>query len=236
MSNGYFKFRKFTVVQDRCAMKVGTDGTLLGAWASMPGGGRRVLDIGTGTGLIALMMAQRFPEAHVTGIDIDDDAVLQARQNVACSPFASRMSILKADAATFDDTEPFDAIVSNPPYFNDALTCPDQQRTTARHTVSLSYRTLVASACKLLSPEGLFSVVIPADCRTSFESEVRLAGLFLSRVCLVKTTPKKQPKRQLIEFRKYPVSELDITEGVIEDEPHVRSEWYQRLTHQFYIR
>ena len=162
MANSFFKFQQFTVRQEHCAMKVGTDGTLLGAWAN---GGRSVLDIGTGTGLIALMMAQRFPEARVTAIDIDQAACLQAHDNVAASPFASRIQIVQADVADYE-AEPFDVIVSNPPYFVESLTCPDYQRTTARHTASLTYQTLMCSAFRLLSDEGRFSVIIPFDSRS----------------------------------------------------------------------
>ena len=234
MSNDSFKFKQFTVHQSRCAMKVGTDGTLLGAWTNIPSVGGRMLDIGTGTGLIALMLAQRAPEAMITGIDIDTNAVSQAHENIEASPFASRIQIVQADVADYK-AEPFDVIVSNPPYFMESLTCPDHQRTTARHTASLTYQTLMHSAFRLLTDEGLFSVIIPFDCRSLLESEASLAGFFMSRICGVKTTPQKQPKRYLIEFRKHPVSELDITEGILETEPCVRSEWYQELTKDFYL-
>ena len=236
MANDYFQFRQFTVRQSRCAMKVGTDGTLLGAWAEAPRGPVRILDIGTGTGLVALMMAQRFPEASVIGIDIDAEAVAQAQENVMESPFSSRVKIRQTDAAMLQDTDGFDAIVSNPPYFADALTCPDEQRTTARHAVSLSFDVLTDVAFRLLKDDGRFSVVIPSDGRSRLEAEARLRGFFLSRVCLIKTTPGKQPKRQLIEFRKQPVNEIDTTEGILEISPHVRSPWYQQLTQAFYIR
>lgn len=236
MANDYFQFKQFTVHQQRCAMKVGTDGTLLGAWAHVPVTSARILDIGTGTGLIALMMSQRFPDASVIGIDIDQDAVSQAQENVAASPFASRITICHRNILDFEDTKGFDAIVSNPPYFVDALTCPDQQRTMARHTVSLTYEGLMRSAYRLLKPNGLFSLVIPSECRSSIEAEACLAGFFLTRVCMIRTTPKKESKRQLIEFLKYPKNELFIEEGIIEDAPNVRSSWYQQLTQDFYIR
>ena len=138
MSNDYFQFRQFRIRQQRCAMKVGTDGTLLGAWAQMLMARGRILDIGTGTGLIALMMAQRFPDASVVGIDIDSEAVAQAQENVEESPFAQRITIRQADVLQFDDEGKFDAIVCNPPYFVNALTCPDQQRTTARKAIHMS--------------------------------------------------------------------------------------------------
>lgn len=236
MSNDYFQFRQFVVHQQRCAMKVGTDGTLLGAWAAAPSGQCRILDIGTGTGLIALMMAQRYPEAEVTGIDIDEDAVTQAVENVSLSPFSERVRIYRQNIVNFTDTIGFDAIVSNPPYFIDSLACPDDQRTIARHAVSLTYEQLMYQAYRLLKDEGRFSVVVPSDCRAKIEAAACLEGFFTTRVCLIKTTPRKQPKRQLIEFQKHPVSELDISEGVIEVSPNVRSEWYQQLTKEFYIK
>ena len=236
MSNDYFQFRQFVVHQQRCAMKVGTDGTLLGAWAAAPSGQCRILDIGTGTGLIALMMAQRYPEAEVTGIDIDEDAVAQADENVSLSPFSERVRIYLQDIVNFTDAIGFDAIVSNPPYFVDSLACPDDQRTIARHAVSLTYEQLMHQAYHLLKDEGRFSVVVPSDCRAKIEAAACLEGFFTTRVCLIKTTPRKQPKRQLIEFQKHPVSELDISEGVIEVSPNVRSEWYQQLTKEFYIK
>ena len=238
MANDYFQFRQFIIRQNRCAMKVGTDGTLLGAWADCPAtsGPSRILDIGTGTGLIALMMAQRFPCAQVTAIDIDPQSVAQARENVAASPFSERIIVHEKDLLNFSDIEGYDAVVCNPPYFVDSLTCPDDHRTTARHTVSLTYEGLMRSAFKLLKPDGLFSLVIPSDSRLSIESEAHLAGFFLSRVCLIRTTPKKAPKRQLIEFCKHSVNKMDISDGSIEISPNVRSPWYQQLTQAFYIK
>lgn len=236
MANAYFQFRQFTIRQDCCAMKVGTDGTLLGAWASVPQGNSRVLDIGTGTGLIALMLAQRFPNAEIMGIDIDADAVRQARENVAASPFAARVTISEADVRQMDSPECFDAIVSNPPYFVDSLTCPDQQRTTARHTATLTYAQLMAAAFRQLRPEGIFSVVIPTDSLPQLEAEARLCGFFPSRICKVRTTPTKHPKRCLIEFRKVPVAKIDASEGIIESKPGERSPWYHELTQDFYIK
>lgn len=237
MSNGYFQFKRFTVRQERCAMKVGTDGTLLGAWAR---GGQRILDIGTGTGLIALMMVQRCPEARVTAVDIDEDAVLQARENVAASSFADRISVLHADIRTANLTrgqtpcEEFDAIVVNPPYFNDSLTCPDDQRTTARHTSTLSYRELMEATVRLLADDGELSVVIPFDCKARLESEAVLAGLSKCRECSIRTTPRKAPRRYLLAFRKHPV-ELEMTDGVLETMPGERSPWYHELTKEFYL-
>ena len=236
MANGYFQFKQFTIRQQHCAMKVGTDGTLLGAWAQASAGLCRVLDVGTGTGLIALMMAQRYPEARAIAIDIDEKAVFQAQENVSASPFADRIKVIEADVQTFEDSEKFDFIVCNPPFFEDSLVCPDPQRTEARHTVSLGYRQLMASAFRLLKDNGRFSVIIPADCRSRLESEAHLRGFFISRLCSVQTTPVKAQKRYMIEFAKHPVNEIDITNGILEQSPQIRSDWYRELTQEFYIK
>ena len=236
MANGYFQFKQFTIRQQHCAMKVGTDGTLLGAWAQASAGLCRVLDVGTGTGLIALMMAQRYPEARAIAIDIDEKAVFQAQENVSASPFADRIKVIEADVQTFEDSEKFDSIVCNPPFFEDSLVCPDPQRTEARHTVSLGYRQLMAAAFRLLKDNGRFSVIIPADCRSRLESEAHLRGFFISRLCSVQTTPAKAPKRYMIEFAKHPVNEIDITNGILEQSPQIRSDWYRELTQEFYIK
>ena len=236
MGKDSFTFKQFVVRQERCAMKVGTDGTLLGAWAELAKADGRVLDIGTGTGLMALMMAQRYPKARVTAIDIDEMAVSQARENVARSPFADRIEVCQADVNAFESTEMFDSIVCNPPFFNHALVCPDNQRTQARHTTSLSYQQLMSAAWRLLNEEGLFSVIITNDFFRQLESEAHLAGFFLTRVFGVRTIEGKPIKRYLIELRKNPHTEMIKKEVLIDDSPNVRSEWYRELTKDFYIK
>ena len=235
MAKGHFEFKQFTIHQECCAMKVGTDGTLLGAWASAPASVHRILDIGTGTGLIALMMAQRYPEAEVMGIDIDDRAILQATANAADSPFANRVRFLQADISGYSD-EPFDAIVCNPPFFVDSLSSPDSSRTMARHTGSLTYKTLMQSVVRLLKDDGSFSVVVPVDYRSLLLSEAALSGLILSKECAIKTTPKKAPKRCLMEFGKQPVTLVSSTTEILENNPGKRSDWYHHLTKDFYMK
>ena len=143
---------------------------------------------------------------------------------------------MEADVLTFEDTEKYDSIVCNPPFFEDSLTCPDPQRTEARHTVSLGYRQLMEAAFGLLKDDGRFSVIIPADCRSRLESEARLRGFFVSRLCSIQTTPAKAPKRYMIELTKHPVNEIDITNGILESLPQIRSDWYRELTKEFYIK
>ena len=234
MPNSYFRFRQFVVCQDRCAMKVGTDGTLLGAWAR---GGERILDIGGGTGLIALMMAQRYAEAEVVTVELDVEAALQARENVAASPFASRIRVVEADVRKIDFTScrPFDAIVSNPPYFRHSLKNPDAQRSMARHADSLSYDDLFSVAEKVLAPEGEISVVIPFDCVKEMEEAAYLRGFFSIRKVAVKTTHKKQPRRYLLSFGKSAPSGIEREEHVLETAPGERSDWYRQLTEKFYL-
>ena len=236
MSRDCFTFKQFVVHQDRCAMKVGTDGTLLGAWAETNHPEGRILDIGTGTGLMALMMAQRYPKARVTAIDIDEGAVSQATDNVKHSPFADRIQVCLADVNVFEPDEQYDAIVCNPPYFNNALVCPDAQRTQARHTLSLSYQQLMAAAHRLLREDGLFSIIIPNDFFQQIESEAHLAGFFLSRVYGVRTIENKPIKRYLIEFTKAPHKEIIKKDVLIEDAPNIRNLWYRELTREFYIK
>lgn len=218
-----FQFKQFTIYQDLCAMKVGTDGVLLGAWAN---GGKRILDAGTGTGIIALMMAQRYPNAVVTAIDIDEGAVKQAQQNVAQSPFAQQITVLHNTLQEHQGE--YDAIISNPPFFIDSLAAPDEQRNVARHTQTLTYTELMQAAWRLLSDEGELSVVVPFDYRKRMEDEAIFVGFFPSKVCAVKTTERKPAKRYLLSFKKHPCrcEQEQLTIG---------SEMYQKLTKVFYL-
>ena len=222
-----FRFKQFKILQDECAMKVGTDGVLLGAWAR---GGSRILDVGTGTGLIALMMAQRYPEAQVMGIDIDEGAVRQATANVQSSPFSSCIHIryVRVQDMNGSFAGSFDAVVSNPPFFIASLQAPDHQRNVARHTETLTYADLMAAAGRLLSNEGELSVIVPFDYRRRMDDEAIFQGFFPSRVCAVKTTPTKPVRRYLLAYKKQPCP-CEQTELVIGDEQ------YTLLTGDFYL-
>lgn len=218
-----FQFKQFVIEQELCAMKVGTDGVLLGAWAR---GGQWVLDIGTGTGVIALMMAQRYPEAQVTAIDIDEGAVRQTLLNVETSPFTTQI-VVRHEPIQEHQGE-YDAIVSNPPFFIDSLAAPDLQRNMARHTETLSYGQLMQAAYRLLTDDGEFSVVVPFDYRRRMEDEAIFVGFFPSRVCGVKTTDRKPVKRYLLAFRKHP---CQCEEEVLT----IGDSRYQQLTQDFYL-
>lgn len=213
-------------------MKVGTDGVLLGAWAQ---GGRRILDIGSGTGLISLMMAQRFPEAEVVGIDMDADACGQARENVMASPFRDRVEIECCRLQDFGGAGVFGAIVSNPPFFVDSLKNPDSKRTMARHTDSLPFRDLFAGVKRLLSDDGIFSAIVPVEVVEQFVAESCILGFYLVRKCGVKTVERKQPKRFMLSFAKHRISPYEEHVETMMDSQGNRSEWYRKITEEFYL-
>lgn len=236
MSNSYFSFKRFTVHQDRCAMKVGTDGTLLGAWAN---GGLRILDVGTGTGLIALMMAQRFPLSSVEAIDIDADACAQAVDNVLDSPFSSQIKVTNISFQDFVSQiggARYDTIVCNPPFFENSLSSPDAKRDIARHASALSFADLLAGVRSVIAPVGIFSVVLPVECYESFDAEARLVGFRCSRRTVMRTVPRKLPRRLLLEYMLEFKGECLIEEHSVLDLDGANSDWYKSLTADFYLQ
>lgn len=229
-----FAFKKFVIHQDHCAMKVGTDGVLLGSWAN---GGKRILDIGTGTGLIALMMAQRYTDATIDAVEIDHDAALQAYENVSNTEFANRIKIVETAIQHYFTQDKYNAIVSNPPFFIDSLLNPNAQRSTARHACALKYCELFATVKALLDTDGEFSAIIPTECLQAFIAEAYKAGLAMSRQCAVRTTPRKQPKRHLVAFHHADYKcEREMEEVCLQNTNGSRSEWYAQLTADFYIK
>lgn len=214
-------------------MKVGTDGTLLGAWAD---GGRHILDIGTGTGLIAMMMAQRFPNARIEAIDIDADACRQAELNVSESEFADRIAVSRCRLQDYCPGRQFDSIVSNPPFFVDNLKCPDGRRNAARHADMLSHGELIRNAERLLAPDGRFCVILPTECESGFSGEASIAGLVVVRRCSVRTVPHKKPKRVMMAFARMREGDVLSEDVELADRSGTRSLWYERLTRDFYMR
>ena len=232
-----FTFKQFHIDHSKCAMKVGTDGTLIGAWASIPYGECTILDIGTGTGLIAIMAAQRAQQAQVIGIDIDSDCIEQAIENVAASPWSDRISIIHKPLQEFSSSKGLDVIISNPPYFVDSLTSPDEKRTTARHTTSLSFSDLCDGVMRLLAPNGTFALILPPAEAEKFLSVAR-GRLFLTRRCDVWSTPESGIKRVMMELQMQPPAELpQIEKLIIEDSgPMGYSAEYRQLTRDFYLK
>ncbi|MCB0696093.1 MAG: methyltransferase [Chitinophagaceae bacterium] len=162
MSNSYFRFKQFTVHQEKCAMKVSTDACIQGAWTDIPAGCDRVLDIGTGTGLLALMMAHK-ADVLVDALEIDEAACLQARENVAMSDRADKVRVLHVNARAYRGVTKYDLIITNPPFFNNSLLGETPQRNTARHTVTLSYTELFITIKENITDHGLVSILLPVD-------------------------------------------------------------------------
>jgi len=266
MSTTFFRFKQFTVWHDRCAMKVGTDGVLLGAWCCQSGNREkvignkgtseavRILDVGTGSGLIALMIAQRFPEAQIDAIDIAPDAIEQATYNFSLSPWSDR---LHAHLCPLQQVSPlrgdlegssYSLIVSNPPYFVSSLKNPDHGRELARHTDTLSYTDLLQHSARLLSDNGTLALILPAS---EEQNIIRLAatyGLYPTRLTRVFSKPTKStPIRILIEFspRTCSSSAASCSEAssklplisalCLESPTSPRSEEYAELTKDFYL-
>ena len=234
MPNPFFTFKQFTIHHDRCAMKVGTDGVLLGAWVNL-NHSHRILDIGTGTGLIALMMAQRCNDCNITAIDIDSEAVSQANENIQASPWKEKVVAIQQDIRSFHPDDYFDTIVSNPPYFINSLKSSDTQRNTARHTDTLSAEELMQKTADLLTENGYFSIILPTEQIEELILISERVGLYPSRRTHVITRPGLMPKRTLMEFCKRKTSFL-TDELVIELDRHVYSKEYIALTRDFYLK
>lgn len=234
MMKEQFDFRQFSIEQDRCAMKVGTDGVLLGAWATLPHHGR-ILDIGTGTGLLALMAAQR-TECHITGIEINAEAAQQAAENALRSPWSNRINIVCADIAHYVATTPFDAIVSNPPYYTSNLRSPDTARATARHQSWLNLPTLVQCAANLLTTNGQLHLVLPFDTEEDAVNAAILKGFYPMRRTIVLTRFSKPPRRVLLTFSRNNQKTDETTLILHANDTNERSPEYQKLIQDFYIR
>lgn len=237
MANPYFRFKKFTVYHDKCAMKVGTDAVLLGAWADTSFC-RNILDIGTGTGIIALMLAQR-SQATVEAIDIDKEACVQATENAAASPYTERIKVVHASCADFaasNQQKRYDLIVSNPPYFINSLKCPDNKRTMARHTDTLLLSDLIREAQTLLSPSGRIALVLPYERLEEVKALASANHLYICRQTDVIPTPGAAPKRLLVELSATEENIKNRDTLTIEEARHQYTPEYIALTKEFYLK
>lgn len=234
-----FSFKRFHIDDTHCAMKVGTDGVLLGAWADLCGA-RRVLDIGTGSGLVGMMAAQRQAEAYVVGVEIDVAAASDARRNVENSPFASRMRIVEGNILSLSKTfGTFDHILANPPYHEEDLLSPTATRAAARHTGGggLTFTALLRCVGQMLDKDAAtasFSLILPYGALSSFLPLAEIHGLFLTRRTDVVTREGKTPKRVLLELRRQPCF-IHRDTLVLTSPDNKRSEEYARLCREFYL-
>jgi tRNA1Val (adenine37-N6)-methyltransferase len=232
-----FNFKQFTIQQDRCAMKVGTDGVLLGAWAPIINNPYNILDIGTGTGLIALMLAQRSNAEQIDAIEIDDDAYEQATENFENSPWNDRLYCYHAGLDEFVEEveEEFDLIVSNPPFYTDEYKSGDDQRDNARFEDSLPFDELVEAADYFLSDHGIFALIVPFKEEEKIIALCQERDLFPLKITRVKGTPTTEIKRSLMAFTRIEQPAV-IDELVIEVGRHDYTPEYIELTKEFYLK
>lgn len=243
-----FRFRQFEVSNQLSAMKIGTDAVLLGAWAFEALGfgassDLRALDIGCGTGVLSLMLAQRFAQRFtglsVLGIDIDADAAAEAAANFSRSPWGARLEAFQTDFREFAasaEAGTYDLIISNPPFFTGGAQAPDDARRIARHQESLGLHDLMDGAAHVLAPEGILAVVLPADKADEARAEAALARLEPTRECIVATTPRKPPRRILMEFRHSGIVTATQRENLLIHTPEGGfSDRYSRLVELFYL-
>ena len=227
-----FQFKQFTIQQNNTAMKVGTDGVLLGAWSNIKG---NALDIGTGTGLIALMIAQRTQTETIDALEIVTEAYNEAIENINQSNWSDRIKAHNCAVQNFSPNKKYETIISNPPFFIDSTKAPNTERNNARHTDSLSHSDLIDSVIQLLNSDGIFSLILPITEATIFIDLAKKKGLHLNRNCLVNPNPNKPAKRVLMEFS-FSEHEVVSEELTIETETrHQYTKDYISLTQDFYL-
>jgi len=228
-----FHFKQFSVRQDRCAMKVGTDGILLGAWANVHSPGR-ILDIGTGTGLLALMLAQRFPEARIDAIELDPSASAQASDNVSQSPFAQRISVWQADARTFSPAWTYDLVVCNPPYFADGPKPDSKARQRARDASFLSQKDLIEVCSRIAHAHTCLAFVLPYVGLASLEQGMAEARWYPNRRMLIQPNAEKSISRALVQFGRKKYSFTNDVLTLQTGNPPLYTADFRSLTQDFY--
>ncbi|WP_039978901.1 tRNA1(Val) (adenine(37)-N6)-methyltransferase [Vibrio sagamiensis] len=231
--NKSFSFKQFTIQAGNSGMPVSTDGVMLGAWVQCADNGH-ILDIGTGTGLLTLMCAQRFPESHITALDIEPIAIDAARLNCSHSPWTERITILHRDVLSFEPKHRFSTIICNPPYFNTGQSAQRSQRAIARHAETLPHSQLLHRCYQLLLDDGKANFVLPITEGNQFINMARAQGWHLSRLCRVQPSIKKPVHRLLIELTKH-ACDTDETQLIIQTDTGYGADFIQ-LTHEFYLK
>ena len=233
-----FQFKQFAVQQDKCAMKIGTDSVLLGAWCPINNNPFSILDIGAGTGVLSLMLAQRSKAAQIDALEIDDDAYEQCQENFENSPWTARLFCFHAGLDEFMDEpeEEYDLIISNPPFYSEDFKSNNEQRDLARFQDALPFEDLVEAADLFLSENGVLAVIIPFNEENRFIDLCAEVELYPIRITRVKGTPTTEIKRSLLAFKRYELSVLTADELVIEMNRHEYTNDYINLTKEFYLK
>jgi tRNA1Val (adenine37-N6)-methyltransferase len=233
-----FQFKQFALEQDRCAMKIGTDGVLLGAWTPIQNNPFSILDIGTGTGIIALMLSQRSDAEQIDALEIDDEAYEQATDNFENSPWNDRLFCFHAGLDEFveEPEDEYDLIVSNPPFYTEDYKSENEQRDLARFTDAMPFEELIEAAALLLSENGIFSVIIPFKEEENFIALANECELYPVKISRVKGTPTTEIKRSLLAFNRNENAETEIDELIIETARHIYTSEYIELTKDFYLK
>jgi tRNA1Val (adenine37-N6)-methyltransferase len=235
MPNSYFRFKQFTIYQDKCAFKVGTDGVLLGAFANVTGR-KGILDIGTGTGLISLMLAQR-SDSEITAIEPDYESFSQTSENFTMSKWSSRIRIENCTLQDFNpENSGFDLIVSNPPYFIDSLKNPDPAKSNARHNDSLAHSDILAGAHRLLFEDGLLQVIMPYDEGNIFIAEAQEHGFYCNSILKIRPVPSSEIRRMILGFTRKRTKPAERFLTIEKGKRHEFTEDYISLTKDFYLK
>jgi tRNA1Val (adenine37-N6)-methyltransferase len=232
-----FHFKKFSIDDSKAAMKIGTDAVLLGAWAPCKNE-TRILDIGTGTGILALMMAQRNHKTEIDAVEIEDDAAELARQNVKLSPWHDRVRVSNSLIQEFSALNPnkYSLVICNPPFFTDSLKAPDASRNTARHNDLLPVRDLLICTSRLLTGKGNAAFIIPADAFANWQPEAKKLNLFPKNLTWVRSSPDHAPHRVMVLFSREHQPEIIENEMCIYMSKNIYSQEYRELTSDFYLK
>lgn len=233
-----FQFKQFSLEQDRCAMKIGTDGVLLGAWTSIKNNPFSILDIGTGTGVIALMLAQRCQAEQIDALEIDEEAYEQSVDNFENSPWSDRLFCFHAGLDEFieEPEDEYDLIVSNPPFYSEDYKTESDQRDKARFQDAMPFDDLIEAAALLLSENGILSIIIPFKEEEQFLALAKESELYPMKITRVKGTPITETKRSLMAFGRTEISHIEIDELIIETARHIYTPQYIELTKDFYLK
>ena len=233
-----FSFKQFSIQQDRCAMKIGTDGVLLGAWTPIENNPFSILDIGAGTGVIALMLAQRSNAEQIDALEIDEEAYEQSVDNFENSPWSDRLFCFHAGLDEFveEPEDEYDLIVSNPPFYTDDYKSDNEQRDLARFADAMPFEDLIEAADLLLSENGIFAVIIPYKEEQNFLALAKDYELYPLKITRVKGTPTTEIKRSLLAFSRNENASIAIDELIIETSRHQYTTEYIELTKDFYLK